>query len=208
MTGVDMALLRRRVRRCGFNVQQFSYRSIGADVTENAARLQQFVSRLNVETIHFVGHSLGGLLIRQYLHDYVDMNSGSNAESNPGPQIGRIVTLATPHNGSVVATKMAAVPLLRMLLGRSVRRGLDGQVHEWTGRYELGVIAGTLNIGVGRLMSALQGVPGDGSVSVAETRLLGMTDHITLSVSHTAILFSTAVARQLCAFLYDGRFER
>jgi len=73
MTGVDMYLLRWRVRRCGFVVKQFSYSSIRASVSDNATGLQQFVDRLDADTIHLVGHSLGGLLIRQFIADTSDV---------------------------------------------------------------------------------------------------------------------------------------
>ena len=197
MTGVDMTLLRRRVRHCGYDVRQFSYSSVRLSVKDNASRLQHFVSLLDTDSIHFVGHSLGGLIIRQYMHDYAALNEG--------PCVRRIVTLGTPHNGSVVARTMAETPL-RYLLGRSFTHGLDGHLPPWTGSQALGVIAGSWNFGLGLLVSALSG-HGDGTVALTETRLEGMADYITVPVSHTALLFSAVVARQVCAFLHDGRFE-
>jgi len=100
---------------------------------------------------------------------------------------------------------MAATPL-RYLLGRSVRDGLDGHLPEWRASKELGVIAGSINIGLGRFVPGLSGV-GDGTVTLDESRLEGMTDHVTLPVSHTAMLFSAVVSRQVCAFLQYGQFE-
>lgn len=198
MTGIDMSLLRRRVRRDGFKVRQFSYSSIGGSVRENAAQLQHFIARLDADSVHLVGHSLGGLLIRQLI--------AARKDTAVGPRIGRIVTLGTPHQGSVVACKMASTPL-RHLLGRSVDEGLDGRLPPWIGQHKLGVIAGTLNIGVGWLLPSFSGVASDGTVKLDETRLEGMTDHISVTVSHTALLFSRVVARQVCAFLQQGHFE-
>ena len=198
MTGIDMLLLRRRLRRCGFAVRQFSYPSMRADVKANAERLQRFICSLDADTIHLVGHSLGGLVIRQFLDDSYGIEMRQ--------QVGRIVTLGAPHNGSIVARQLATIPILRYLLGRSFDHGLDGELPPWNSAYELGVIAGTMNVGVGRLVPALSG-ESDGTVALAETRLEAMADHITVPASHTAMLFSTAVARQVCAFLHNGRFE-
>jgi pimeloyl-ACP methyl ester carboxylesterase len=198
MTGVDMALLRRRVRQCGFAVKQFSYPNIRADVKANAGRLQQFLSRIDADTIHLVGHSLGGLVIRQFLHDC----SGQDLCH----KVGRIVTLGTPHQGSLVARAMATYTLFKYFLGQSFHNGLDGHVPPWQGSHELGVIAGSLNIGVGRLVSSFSGVS-DGTVLLDETRLEGMTDHVTVPVSHTVLLFSSQATRQVCAFLHHGHFE-
>jgi len=199
MTGVDMSLLRRRIRRCGFDVRQFTYPSIRADVKTNAERLQRFISTLEAGTIHLVGHSLGGLVIRQTVHEL--------SQTADERRIGRIVTLGTPHNGSRVAQVMAARPWMRWVLGRSFYHGLDGQLPPWPVNHEPGVIAGTLNIGIGRLITSLPGVS-DGTVLLEETRLEGGSDHITVPVTHTALQFSRQAAQQVCAFLRHGRFER
>jgi hypothetical protein len=75
----------------------------------------------------------------------------------------------------------------------------------WSGARELGVIAGSLPLGFGRLVGPLAG-PNDGTVRVEETRLPGAVEHLTLRVSHSALVYSPAVARQIAAFLRDGRF--
>jgi hypothetical protein len=75
-----------------------------------------------------------------------------------------------------------------------------------TGR-EIGVIAGSLPLGIGRVVAPDLPAPSDGVVSVAETRLPAMRDHIVLNVSHAGMLISHAVARQICAFLREGAFE-
>lgn len=198
MIGIDMALLRHRLRQCGFRPIQFSYPTIRRNITLNAAALNRFVARINAEidaqVIHFVGHSLGGLLIRQFLHDF------------PSQRPGRIVTLGTPHNGSLVAQHFNRSSLGRLVLGQSLDHALLGDMPPWDTSREIGVIAGTLNLGVGRLVPDLV-KPNDGTVSVAETCLNGMTDHIAVHVSHTALLFSTQAAGQTCAFLANGHFD-
>jgi hypothetical protein len=73
---------------------------------------------------------------------------------------------------------------------------------------ELGVIAGSRGIGLGRLIAPGLPRPHDGVVSVDETRVPGMADHIVLRVGHTEMLVSRAVAQQVCAFLKHGKFDR
>jgi hypothetical protein len=76
-----------------------------------------------------------------------------------------------------------------------------------TGR-DVGVIAGSRPFGLGRIVVPGLPAPSDGVVSAAETRLPAMRDHIVLNVSHSGMLISRAVMRQICAFLRDGAFER
>jgi pimeloyl-ACP methyl ester carboxylesterase len=194
MTGVDMALLRQRLRRCGFKTIQFSYPTVRCNIVQNAQRLQRFVNKIDADIIHFVGHSLGGLVIRQFFHDF------------PKQRSGRIVTLGTPHTGSLVAQQFNRSLLGRMILGHSLDRGLLGDIPGWDGSREIGVVAGNLSVGIGRVIPGLP-KPNDGTVAVAETLLNGMTDHVEVHVSHTALLFSREAASQTCTFLKTGHFD-
>lgn len=187
--------LQRRLGGCGFEALRFSYPSVRRSVKENAARLQRFLERVDEDVVHLVGHSLGGLVIRQWLHDF------------PGQRPGRIVTLGAPHGGSHVARRLGRSRAGRMLLGHSLVHGLDGDMPAWDGARELGVIAGTRAMGVGWLVPGLAR-PNDGTVAVEEARLTAMTDYIELAVTHTCLLFSGPAAAQVCAFLSTGRFAR
>jgi pimeloyl-ACP methyl ester carboxylesterase len=195
MKGWSMALLRRRLRRCGFRVVLFSYPSLGNSVKRNAEHLQQFTRNIEADTVHFVGHSLGGLVILQHLQDF------------PAQQPGRRVLLGTPYAGSHVARRLAAHSVWRHMFGKSLDGGLMRGGPAWGGAHELGVIAGSQRIGAGLLIRDLP-VPNDGTVAVAETRIPGMTEHITLPVSHTGLVLAASVAQQTCAFLKTGRFVR
>lgn len=194
MTGIDMSLLRHRLRRCGFRTIQFSYPTVRHNIIQNAACLQQFIEKIDAEVIHFVCHSLGGLVVRRLFHDF------------PRQRPGRIVTLGTPHSGSLVAQRLNHSSLGRMILGHSLDRGLLGDIPLWEESREIGVIAGTLSIGIGQLVPGLSR-PNDGTVAVAETFLAGMTDHVEVHTSHMALLFSREAARQTCIFLKTGRFD-
>lgn len=196
MTGFDQWWLRRGVARHGYCVKQFTCPTLRCDVKQNAARLNDFLLKQDArfETIHLVGHSLGGLVIRQLFHDY------------PQQRAGRIVTLGTPHNGSTIAQIFDSSHIGQLLLGKSRLHGLLGGMPPWQGERELGVIAGTRDHGVGRLCCQLP-APNDGTITVEETRLQGMTDHIELPVSHSAMLLSNEVVKQVVNFIEQGRFS-
>ncbi|MCF6210344.1 MAG: alpha/beta fold hydrolase [Gammaproteobacteria bacterium] len=193
MTGLEMSLLRQRLRRCGFVPRQFSYPTVRCSLADNAVRLQRFIERIDTDTVHFVAHSLGGLLLRQFFHDYFPLRPG------------RVVTLGTPHAGSVAALRMAQRRIGRLLLGKSLDHGLRGDVPAWTVEREIGVIAGDLGVGLGRLVGSFTG-SNDGVVTLTETRLPGMTDYRVFHTSHSGLLFSPEVAMAVCTFLREGRF--
>ncbi|MEE9159564.1 MAG: alpha/beta hydrolase [Gammaproteobacteria bacterium] len=194
MNGLDMSLLRRRLAAAGYLTEQFTYPSVNASPEENAVTLSEFIKRIHVPKLFFVCHSLGGLLVRHLFHIF------------PEQRPGRVVTLGTPHRGSHVAGRLSRHPLGRWLLGRSVDQGLCGSVPAWSGNYEVGVIAGTLPMGVGRVIPGLP-FPNDGTVAVEETILPNMRDHITLPVSHTGLLFAPSGAQQTLHFLRHGEFD-
>jgi len=193
MTGLEMALLRRRLRRCGFRTYQFRYRSVRRDLATNAAALAEFARHTPGDTVHFVGHSLGGLVIRQMLADF------------PGSRLGRVLTLGTPHYGSRVARSLSEKFWGRWLLGRSAP-ALVSPPRSPDPDYPLGVVAGTLPVGAGRLFAALP-EPHDGTVARDEAFLEGAADELSLRVSHTSMVFSAPLARYICRFLTEGRFE-
>lgn len=196
MKGLEMGLLRHRLRRCGFTPRQFAYPSLRLDPAANASRLKAFVDAIDAPLVHYVAHSLGGLVVLRMLQDFPD--------SPPG----RVVTLGTPHRGSAVAGALAAHTLTRVWLGHSITGGelLGSRPPPVPTNREVGAIAGSMNLGVGAWSRALD-FPRDGTVSVAETRAPGLADHLCLPVSHMALPLSAEVARQTCRFLRSGRFR-
>jgi pimeloyl-ACP methyl ester carboxylesterase len=196
MTGHEAFWLRRRVARAlGAQDRRFSYPSVSATVADNAAALGRFVAGTAADTVHLVGHSLGGVVILKLFED------GAVA-----PPPGRIVLLGSPVRGSGAARSFAGWAVGRRMLGR----GLTAEVFEprprrWTGGRELGVIAGDRARGFGRLVGRLP-PPNDGVVMVDETRLTGASAHRVVHSSHSGMLFSRDVARHTAAFLRDGHF--
>jgi hypothetical protein len=79
-------------------------------------------------------------------------------------------------------------------------------MYPWQGQRQLGSIAGSIAIGISLLLSDLPR-PNDGTVSVAATRLEGMSDHLVVKTTHMGLLFSRRAAAQVIAFLEHGRFN-
>lgn len=194
-TGREAIWLRRRLaQRLSAENRAFSYRSLTATMAETAARLRAYVLQLQADTVHLVGHSLGGLVILRLF------------ETPPPIAPGRIVLLGSPINGCRTAELVARLPGGRKILGHCIEEEvLRRRVHRWAGERDLGVIAGDLSLGLGRLVGSLEG-PNDGTVLVEETALEGASDHRVLRVSHSGMLFNRNVADETAAFLRDGRF--
>jgi len=182
-----------RLRRAGFRTVAFSYPSLCVSLTDNALALARFVSHLDATRIHFVGHSLGGLVIWQMLATHADARTG------------RVVLAGSPYQGSYTATKLARRGLGRRLIGASVMQWLQQAAPHLDQRYEIGVIAGSRSVGLGRLAGGLP-EPSDGAVCVVETPVPGQSDQIVLGVSHSGMLISAQVARQSSVFLQHGNF--
>lgn len=195
MHGYIMQYMQHKLKKRGYTVHSFSYRSVRRSLKDNAQLLLEYVQANSQagDICHFVGHSLGGLLIRQ-----------AHALS-PSCFTGRIVTLGTPHNGSEVA-KRVVHDLHEMLIGGAFDTALDGQLLPWLGQVELGSIAGDKCIGLGAVFETLE-KPNDGTVAVKETQLAQQSDHIVLPLSHTALVYSAQAVEQVDYFLCHGQFE-
>jgi pimeloyl-ACP methyl ester carboxylesterase len=193
--GLAMELMRRRIAHCGYRALAYSYPSMRLTMAENAERLARYCRELATPRVNLVGHSMGGLIVLQAL------------ENATGFTPGRVVLTGTPVAGCHAARRLARLPGGRVALGYSMPEWMEPATFAARGGREIGVIAGRMAIGIGRIVAPDLQRPCDGVVSVAETRFPAMRDHIVLNVSHTGILFSRAVARQICAFLRDGAFE-
>ncbi len=189
-----MRIQARRLRRCGYEVRVFSWPTVRGDFSDNARALQAFLALIPAPTVHLVGYSLGGVLIRA-LHHYF-----------PSQRPGRIVTWGSPHNGSRAATSLARFPLGRLVLGRSIAGLLAGEPKGWAlPSAEIGTLAGVFPCGIGAVIAHLPR-PHDGVVCADEARFTAEREHTALSVSHMGMLWSHAVVDQTCAFLRTGRF--
>ena len=193
MTGAVCALLARRLRACGFQPVLFSYPSVRTTLEQVAERLERFVRERSDQPVHFVGHSLGGLVVLELL------------AREPSISAGRAVLLGSPSTRSLAAEQLVGSRAGRVLAGRALPQWRAERSAGVAGRVEIGAIAGTVRFGVASLVLKLPR-PNDGAVTVAETQLPGLRDHLVLRVTHTGLLVSARVAREVCAFLTHGRF--
>ena len=193
MNGMDMWLLRRRLEQAEFATRRFTYRSVRSRPLQNAMDLNAFVRNIEAPVIHYLCHSLGGLILRHLFHAY------------PEQRPGRAVTLGTPHQPSSAAASLVHFPPLRVLFGKSIEDGLLGPVPTWKSEHELGGIAGDLRLGMGMIAPGVDR-PNDGTVAVGETRVEGMKDHVVVHASHFGLLLSRHAAEQAIHFLRTGSF--
>lgn len=193
----SLLFLKRGLRRCGFEVRLFRYRTVRRSFYENASQLNAFIASLGAQRVHLVGHSLGGVVIRALLHYF------------PEQPPGRVVTLGSPHQGSAAGVQLARSAFGRRILGRCIADVIAGVPQAWSWpQRECGSLAGNLGLGLGRLITSDLPRPHDGTVTVAETRLPGSIDQIVLATTHFGMLVSPQVVRQTCRFLQSGRFYR
>jgi triacylglycerol esterase/lipase EstA (alpha/beta hydrolase family) len=186
-------------------VSKAGFRVVNLDYDSRSQSPETFVAALDAQLadccsdapkLHFVTHSLGGIVTRAYL-----------ATRRPA-NLGRVVMLAPPNHGSPLGDVVAGSAVLRFLLGSTAARlGTDPDSFPNAlprADFELGVIAGTASRNpFGALL--IDG-ESDGTVSVSSTRLEGMTDFITVDEAHTFIMRSDEVAAQTVRFLTSGRF--
>lgn len=201
MLGAERAL-----KRQGFAALNLPYPSTKANIASLAdflrARLDALRPWERHERIHFLTHSMGGLVVDAYLRRH--------PEHIPQGRLGRVVMLAPPMGGSEVASLLQGFPPYRWLFGPA------GSELSTTARqermaaaasYELGIIAGRR----GRLypLARLAQIKGahDGRVSVEHTKMPGMKAHLVLDTSHSLIAWMPAAHKQIASFLRHGVFR-
>jgi pimeloyl-ACP methyl ester carboxylesterase len=188
-----MARLSKKLQAEGFAVRRFSYASTAGQLDAHSQALLEFARQSGSGRLHFVGHSLGGLVCLHMLNE------------NPDLPPGRVVLLGSPLDGSAIARRSRRIPGGDKLLGQ-VKTALENGYGRLPAGRETGMLAGTRSIGLGMLLGGA-GKPGDGTVAVTETRATGLKDHLLLPVTHTGMLYSAEVARQTACFLRTGSFD-
>ncbi len=190
MTAVAIA-----ARRRGYRVINWHYRSAFATIAEHAqAFAGDVLPRLeNAPNVHFVTHSLGGIVIRHFLATHTLAN------------LGRVVMLAPPNGGSEVADVLQHSPLARcvMPLRELTTAAMDALPAP---TYPVGVIAGSRSH-IPLFSRWMNHVPNDGVVAVKRTRLAGMTDFIVLPRTHTMLPWSRDALAHVFGFLENGSFS-
>ncbi len=186
--------LRRRLRRAGFAAHIVRYRSVRDDLYDSAARLHRSVQGLDADAVHFVGHSLGGMVVCALFH------------YSPPQRPGRIVTLGSPLAGTHAGTRVARSRVGRILVGRGVLDVVAGEPRTWARpQRDFGAVAGDQPLGLAMWMGGLER-PHDGVVTADEALPAWATDRCLVHHSHTGMLAAPDVARRLCQFLTTGSF--
>lgn len=198
MRAFTLAALHRRLERAGYTVHFFDYASVLSDHDTSVDKLVEFVRSIetaqpSLRKIHFVCHSLGGLMALRALRKLPDLAPGC------------VVCLGSPLRGSAIARSIAQLPGGSLFIGKNLGVLLEG-FERWGGKRPVGAIAGRLPFGLGLVFGALP-MPHDGTVSVEETRLPGIADHCIVPATHTGLLFSDEAAAQTISFLRNKRFH-
>jgi pimeloyl-ACP methyl ester carboxylesterase len=196
MPGEESLVLRSRLsHEFALKLRPFRYSAATSSMSHITGRLADFVRELSVAEVHFIGHSLGGLVIHRFLERF------------PEQPPGRVVFLGTPSVASRAAENASRFAPIAHLMGQSVAEELlQPRERRWTHTSPLGIVAGNHPIGFGQLLAQFE-EENDGTVSVSETRMPGATDHIVLPVSHMGMLISSRVAHETGFFLTNGHFS-
>ena len=190
------------LRRAGFETREIGYDSWGKSLEQVSDRLTPRIARIAEHArgpVHFVGHSMGGLVIRALLNRWRPLD------------LGHVVMLGTPNAGSEIADFVDSLPLLRPILGKAgpaLVTGRSAAVETLLGPvdYSLGIIAGDWQPPT-PMLSRLIGGPNDGKVSVTSTWLQQAADHIVLPLPHTLLLYHGQAHREVRHYLRHGRFS-
>ncbi len=179
-----------------------AYPSTRASVADHAAALRSIMANLEgVNQIHFVAHSLGNLVVRHYLADHAAAHEGRQ-----DPRLGRIVMLGPPNHGSRVADKLGGNAIFDSALGESAQqlahRWGELEPHLATPRCEFAIIAGGKGNQSG--FNPILDGDDDGTVRVAETRLVGASDFTLVDALHSYMMSNKTVQEQTRRYLLTG----
>ena len=182
-----MTLLRLRLQRCGHDVHVFGYHGRAPHPANVEA-----LARFSKGATGFVGHSLGGLLILDMLNRYADVAAEA------------AVLLGAPVRGCLAGRRFRRARIGRWMMG-ACGSLWDERPARWMRGAPLGVVAGTLPLGLGRAFGSLPG-PNDGVVRVEETTVDGMAGRALVRQGHSMLVVSGEVAALVERFLAGGRF--
>lgn len=192
-----MTYMEKQIRKSGHQVYKFNYKS-NQYSHETLHDFHQLLQKLDNNPIDIIGHSMGGLVARNYIHHYQPNNIQS------------IVTIATPHHQSLCAHRVAN-SMFKKGFGTAGASGLTIDIPEWTYNIPIGCIAG---VSQSRLTANLflprhdKSAVNDGTVFLNEAILKNCNDHLIMKGSHTGLIFKKEVVRQCLHFLENHNFSK
>lgn len=200
-TAVSMKLLEHYFTKRGYNVINVSYHSRRLSVQQLADGYLQQILEERVQNkdskVHFVTHSLGGIIVRKYLSNHKIQN------------LGRVVMLAPPNHGSEIIDHLKANCITRNMLGVAARELCTGQeglpAKLGPVGFPCGVIAGDRSLNP--FLSCLLPGANDGKVTVASTRVDGMQDFLVVHGTHTWLMCKYSVMADTLRFVQCGHFR-
>ena len=196
--------LEEAVREAGHVAVNLGYRSRHAPAEALAedviGRSLQECRSANTEQVHFITHSLGGILVRYYLAHY------------PLDRLGRVVMLSPPNQGSEAADELQDLPLYQWFngpAGQQLVTGPDGlPARLGPVDFPLGIITGNRHAFFDGWLADLFPGAHDGKVSVERAKVEGMSDFLVVPAAHPFIMDDDEVIAQSLYFLRHGHFER
>lgn len=193
MPSVAMSLLAARLSRSGYAPHLFAYRG-RSPLEGNMARFARFAREaLDGRPGHFVGHSLGGVLLLHALNAHEEL------------RIASVVLLGAPVRGCLAGRRLGAARMGRWMMGACGELWQERDA-VWGRKAPLGIVAGTLALGLGRALGRLPGA-NDGVVRVEETAVEGMRAQTLVPLGHSLLIVSATVGRLVERFMISGRFE-
>jgi pimeloyl-ACP methyl ester carboxylesterase len=190
MPAAAMTVLAARLSRAGYAPRRFAYAG-RRSLEDNVERLARFARTLPAPA-HFIGHSLGGVLVLETLNRHRGLPARS------------ALLLGAPASGCLAGRRLGRVRMGRWMMG-ACGTLWESRRAVWTRPEPLGVIAGTLPLGLGRILGRLP-ERNDGVVCLSETEVAGMTDRTLVATGHSTLIFSARVAALAGRFLAVGRF--
>lgn len=191
--------IEKSLQKAGYRTINISYPSRQYSIDELSSKhIHPLINTEGCSKVHFVAHSMGGLVTRRYLANY------------PVKNLGRVIFIASPNQGSEIVQKLSTISWISKILGPGCLELAKGSPMLATlakPHYEFGIISADVSINPITSLFFLPG-PDDGTITVESSLLDNMNDHIVISSTHTLVLQHDLTHRQIKHFLEYGKFKK